>query len=126
MDFFGIGPMEIILILIIGLLIFGPGKLPQIGRDLGRAFRSFKKAATDISVEISKELDEEKKDLDSLNKATSDVSVKMTKELDEIREGKDPHLKQTGNQESGTTEVVSKPEKLANKATEIHPANEQR
>jgi len=65
MDFFGIGPMEIILIMIIGLIIFGPGKLPQIGRDLGKALRSFKKAATDLSSEMSKELEEEKKEIDS-------------------------------------------------------------
>jgi len=60
MDFFGIGPLEIILILILGLLVFGPGKLPQIGKDLGKTFRSFKKAATDISAQVSKELEEEK------------------------------------------------------------------
>ena len=65
MDFFGIGPMEIILILVIGLLIFGPDKLPQIGRDLGRTLRSFKKATTDLSAEMSKELEEEKKEIDS-------------------------------------------------------------
>jgi len=60
MDFFGIGPLEIILILILGLLVFGPGKLPQIGKDLGKTFRSLKKAATDISTQLSKEVEEEK------------------------------------------------------------------
>ena len=65
MDFFGIGPMEIILILIIGLLIFGPEKLPQIGRDLGKTLRSFKKATTDISAEVSRELEKEKKEINS-------------------------------------------------------------
>jgi len=65
MDFFGIGPMEIILILIIGLIIFGPEKLPQIGRDLGKTLRSFKKATTDISAEVSRELEKEKKEIDS-------------------------------------------------------------
>lgn len=58
MDFFGIGPLEIILVLIIGLIIFGPGKLPQIGRDVGKALRSFKKAASDISTEMSREMKE--------------------------------------------------------------------
>jgi len=65
MDFFGIGPMEIILILIIGLLIFGPEKLPQIGRDLGKTLRSFKKATTDISAEVSRELEKEKEEIHS-------------------------------------------------------------
>jgi sec-independent protein translocase protein TatA len=57
--------MEILLILVIGLLIFGPDKLPQIGRDLGRTLRSFKKATTDLSAEMSKEMEEEKKEIDS-------------------------------------------------------------
>ena len=65
MDFFGIGPFEILLILIIGLLIFGPDKLPQIGRDLGRTIRSFKKATTDLSAEVSREMEKEKKEINS-------------------------------------------------------------
>jgi TatA/E family protein of Tat protein translocase len=77
MDFFGIGPMEIILILVIGLLIFGPDKLPQIGRDLGRTLRSFKKATTDLSAEMSKEMEEEKKEINSDTK-------QIKQELDEI------------------------------------------
>jgi sec-independent protein translocase protein TatA len=58
MDLFGIGPLEIIFILVIGLLVFGPDKLPQIGRDIGKALRSFKKATSDISAEMSKEMKE--------------------------------------------------------------------
>ena len=65
MDFFGIGPFEILLILIIGLLIFGPDKLPQIGRDLGRTIRSFKKATTNLSAEVSREMEKEKKEINS-------------------------------------------------------------
>jgi len=109
MDFFGIGPMEIFLILIIGLLIFGPGKLPQIGRDLGKAFRSFKKAATDISVEMSKELEEEKKALGSFKKATTDISAEMSKELKEEKATKEPKPEQTEAQKSNAN-IVSKPE----------------
>lgn len=60
MDIFGLGPMEILLILIIGLLIFGPDKLPKIGRDLGKAFRAFRKASSDLTTEVTKELEAEK------------------------------------------------------------------
>lgn len=109
MDFFGIGPLEIILILIIGLLIFGPGKLPQIGRDLGKAFRSFKKAATDISVEMSKELEEEKEALSSLKKASTDISAEISKELEEEKATKEPNLRQTETQKSDA-DKISKPE----------------
>lgn len=37
-------PMHMLLILVIALIIFGPGKLPQIGEGLGKSIREFKKA----------------------------------------------------------------------------------
>jgi sec-independent protein translocase protein TatA len=38
-----IGPLEILVILIVALVVFGPSKLPQIGRQVGRGFREFRK-----------------------------------------------------------------------------------
>ncbi len=38
----GIGPMELIVVLIVALLIFGPKKLPELGKSLGSGMRSFK------------------------------------------------------------------------------------
>ena len=40
-------PMHLLLILFIVLLIFGPGKLPEIGEGLGKSIKAFKKAFTD-------------------------------------------------------------------------------
>ncbi len=40
---FGLGMQELLVILVIALVIFGPGKLPQIGSGLGKAIRDFKK-----------------------------------------------------------------------------------
>lgn len=53
MDIFGIGPMELILILIVALMVFGPDRLPQIGAKLGRAMRDMRKATRAISSEIN-------------------------------------------------------------------------
>ncbi len=39
-----LGPWELGLILVIVLVIFGPGKLPKVGESLGKAMQSFKKA----------------------------------------------------------------------------------
>ncbi|HJZ88043.1 MAG TPA: twin-arginine translocase TatA/TatE family subunit [Polyangia bacterium] len=47
----GIGPFELILILLIVLIVFGAGKLPQIGDALGRSIKNFKRA-TQASDEI--------------------------------------------------------------------------
>jgi sec-independent protein translocase protein TatA len=49
---FGIGMPELIIILVIILIIFGAGKLPQIGEGLGKGIRNFKKATTKEPEEI--------------------------------------------------------------------------
>lgn len=41
---FNVGPWELILILVILLVIVGPGKLPQVGQSLGKALQNFKKS----------------------------------------------------------------------------------
>ena len=41
---FGIGVPELILILVVGLIVFGPGKLPEMGRALGKSIKEFKSA----------------------------------------------------------------------------------
>jgi sec-independent protein translocase protein TatA len=43
---FGIGPLEIVIVLIIVLIIFGPKRLPDLGRSLGRGMREFKDSVT--------------------------------------------------------------------------------
>ena len=42
------GPGELIIILVIALLIIGPGKLPDVGAALGRSIREFRKASSDV------------------------------------------------------------------------------
>ena len=44
-----IGPGELILILIIALVIIGPGRLPDVGSALGKSIREFRKASTDMA-----------------------------------------------------------------------------
>ncbi len=44
---FGLGMPELIIILVIALIIFGAGKLPEIGSSLGRAITGFKRALTE-------------------------------------------------------------------------------
>jgi TatA/E family protein of Tat protein translocase len=49
MPFPSIGPGELILILIIALVVLGPGKLPDVAQSLGKSVREFRKAATDVT-----------------------------------------------------------------------------
>ena len=48
---FGFGHWEILIILVIAMIIFGAGKLPEIGSGIGNAIRNFKKGLTDIEKE---------------------------------------------------------------------------
>ena len=54
----GIGPMEIFIVLVGALIIFGPKKLPEMGRSLGKAIREFKSVGDDIQDEITKATDD--------------------------------------------------------------------
>jgi sec-independent protein translocase protein TatA len=61
---FGLGLQELLVILVIALVIFGPSKLPQIGSGLGKAIRDFKKGVTSDEADETDEAKKEKsKDL---------------------------------------------------------------
>ena len=56
-----LGIQELILILVIALIVFGPKNLPELGRSLGKTLAEFKRTSNEIKNSIEKELDEEKK-----------------------------------------------------------------
>ena len=55
MNIFGIGLPEMAVIAIIALLVFGPKKLPEIGRSLGKSLRSFQDASKEFETEFKRE-----------------------------------------------------------------------
>ncbi len=56
MNFLGLGPGELLLIMVLALIVFGPGKLPEIGQGLGKAIREFRRATDSITQEFNREL----------------------------------------------------------------------
>ena len=60
---FGLGVPELLIILVIGLVVFGAGKLPEVGRAFGKSIREFKEAST----EDSKMIDVTEKDKEAKN-----------------------------------------------------------
>jgi sec-independent protein translocase protein TatA len=58
---FGIGMPELIIILVIILIIFGVGKLPEIGGGMGKAIRNFRDASKEAEKNEPEKLDEDKK-----------------------------------------------------------------
>ena len=57
-----IGVQELILILALALIIFGPRKLPELGRSIGNGIREFRRAATDVKKSVSIEADIDKEE----------------------------------------------------------------
>ncbi len=51
------GPLELVIILVIALIILGPGKLPDVGASLGKSIREFRKASSDIQESVSVKVD---------------------------------------------------------------------
>mgnify|MGYP001125811503 CR=1 FL=1 len=61
MNFFGVGIPELLMILLIALIVFGPKRLPEIGRSIGKAVRDFRQMSAGFTSEwkeLSKELEE--------------------------------------------------------------------
>ena len=95
-EFFGLGFGEILLVIVIALIIFGPEKVPEMARTLGRMLRTIRQAASGFTTVITQELDEAKKttsdltagvtqELDEVKKATSDLTTGLNKELSGVR-----------------------------------------
>ncbi len=54
---FGIGPLELVVILLIALVVVGPQRLPEVGRTLGKAMREFRKAQDELKGAINFDFD---------------------------------------------------------------------
>jgi sec-independent protein translocase protein TatA len=76
---FGLGPLELGAIAVVALLIFGPKKIPELGKTLGQATKSFRKATTEFEEELKRGGDEknneEARPLESKDSSVADKQV---------------------------------------------------
>ena len=70
---FGLGGSEVIVIFVLALLVFGPRKLPEIGRTIGRTLAEFRKATHDFRTSLEREVD-----LEEVKSARREVEQTVT------------------------------------------------
>lgn len=56
---FGLQPMHLILILAIALIIFGPSRIPDIAKSLGKGIQEFKKSSKEITDDFNKSIEDD-------------------------------------------------------------------
>ncbi|MEM8676290.1 MAG: TatA/E family twin arginine-targeting protein translocase [Cyanobacteria bacterium P01_G01_bin.67] len=88
MNIFGIGLPEMALITIVALLVFGPKKLPEIGRSVAKTIRSFQDASKEFEEEFKKEA------------ATIEKSISMNAKLEAAGEQKPSEVAESVTAES--------------------------
>lgn len=102
---FDIGMQELIVIFIVALLVFGPKRLPELGRTIGKGMAELKKAMYGIKEQMDSELHDIK---DPLSRVKEEIDS-------ELRDIKDPlsHLDGPGKTEEETTTAKDSKEKGA-------------
>jgi len=61
MNFLGMGPLELIVILALALVVFGPDKLPEMAQQVGKAIREVRKMTSEVTDEIHRSIEPEPK-----------------------------------------------------------------
>ena len=90
---FGIGAGEFIIILIVGLIVFGPGKLPEVGRAIGKGLREFRKAQAAISQTLNEvDISEKKTPPAEKKSVTADDVINLAKESPIVKENRNEKI----------------------------------
>jgi len=76
-----LGFPELILIFVIALLVFGPKKLPELGKSLGKGLREFKKATEDIKSNWDEHLKDVEKSVDDVKATVHDATKDIDRDL---------------------------------------------
>ena len=77
---FGVGMQELVIILVLVLILFGPRRLPEIGRAIGKAVRELKRSTQDFREAIEQEPPEE---------IRKEVEKKLSENISREEDGKD-------------------------------------
>jgi TatA/E family protein of Tat protein translocase len=104
---FNIGIPELLIIVAIALIVFGPNKLPELAKAFGRAMREFKKATE----EVKESFEAETKDLEELKHTLTDEN--LLADLAEQVSSPEPATGETSTQETSTHPEPSVPVEIS-------------
>jgi len=82
MSFLDLGMGEILLVIVVALVIWGPDKLPEIVRKVGKVVNTLKKASSDLTAEIRKELEKEEIETQSQPNINGSIKAGESPEID--------------------------------------------
>ncbi|MDQ4044298.1 MAG: twin-arginine translocase TatA/TatE family subunit [Chloroflexota bacterium] len=103
------GTPEIIVIMIVALIIFGPGKLPEIGAQVGKTVRDFRKATRDLTSDFESSMNDVQSTMGEMKQTMADVQ-RETKELADTLpasiEGRDTPRGATGSSTAAATNAI--------------------
>ena len=92
------GPLEVLLILIVALIIWGPGKIPEIARTLGKTVRTLRKASFDLTTTLTKEIE---KNSHPASEPKEPPNVKTKQPSPDVSETKSGHRDNQSNNPEG-------------------------
>ncbi|NEQ42505.1 MAG: TatA/E family twin arginine-targeting protein translocase [Leptolyngbya sp. SIOISBB] len=117
MNVFGIGLPEMALILVVALLVFGPKKLPEVGRSLAQALGSFKKAQQEFEAELKRESAELEKTMKAPMKAEIELPDPKALPQDEAQAAETVAESEADTDENSTPEAAVAAEEIVSDAS---------
>lgn len=91
---FGLGAMEILIILVIAFLLFGPKELPEIGKQVGKAVKGFKETTEDLRQSVEPEINMISQEFKSVEQ---DLESSMKEAEEQIKSASDQATESGGS-----------------------------
>jgi Tat protein translocase TatB subunit len=124
LNFLGIGPGELLMILVLALIVFGPKRLPEIGRTLGKTMKEIRSVSDELTSQFRGELEAASEELESISDETAVELKTATEELrkasgDASKELKDASKELQTASKQATNELQTASEKVQTASSEV-------